>query len=57
MKIYHLANCGTCKRILAEIPKLKRFELLEHFGPDVFHPTVGAAVDDYLADHAVNWTP
>ncbi len=37
--------------------KLKRFELLEHFGPDVFHPTVGAAVDDYLADHAVNWKP
>ncbi len=37
--------------------KLKRFELLEHFGPDVFHPTVGAAVDDYLADHGVDWTP
>ena len=29
MKIYHLVNCGTCKRILAEIPKLKRFELQE----------------------------
>jgi len=37
--------------------KLKRFELLEHFGPEVFHPTVGAAVDDYLADHGVDWTP
>jgi MFS superfamily sulfate permease-like transporter len=37
--------------------KLKRFELLEHFGADVFHPTVGAAVDDYLAAHAVNWQP
>ena len=37
--------------------KLKRFELLEHFGPEVFHATVGAAVDDYLADHAVDWTP
>ena len=37
--------------------KLKRFELLEHFGPEVFHPTVGAAVDDYLADHAVDWRP
>ncbi|MBK9666407.1 MAG: sulfate permease [Gammaproteobacteria bacterium] len=37
--------------------KLKRFELLEHFGPDAFHPTVGAAVDDYLADHAVDWQP
>ena len=37
--------------------KLKRFDLLEHFGPEVFHPTVGAAVDDYLADHAVAWKP
>jgi high affinity sulfate transporter 1 len=37
--------------------KLKRFELLEHFGPEVFHPTVGSAVDDYLADHAVDWQP
>ncbi len=37
--------------------KLKRFELLEQFGPDVFHPTLGAAVDDYLADHAVDWQP
>ncbi len=26
-KIYHLATCGTCQRILGEIPKLKRFEL------------------------------
>ena len=25
--------------------------------PEVFHPTVGAAVDDYLADHAVDWKP
>ncbi len=37
--------------------KLKRFELLERFGPEVFHPTLGAAVDDYLADHAVDWRP
>jgi high affinity sulfate transporter 1 len=37
--------------------KLKRFELLEHFGPAVFHPTLGAAVDDYLADHEVDWEP
>jgi len=37
--------------------KLKRFELLEHFGPEVFHPTVGASVDDYLAAHAVDWKP
>lgn len=26
-KIYHLATCGTCQRILGEIPKLKSFEL------------------------------
>jgi arsenate reductase len=27
MKIYHLATCSTCQRILKEIPKLKRFDL------------------------------
>jgi len=27
MKIYHLANCSTCQRILGEIPNIKRFEL------------------------------
>jgi len=37
--------------------KLKRFELLERFGPEVFHPTLGAAVDDYLADHELDWQP
>lgn len=26
-KIYHLATCGTCQRILKEITKLKSFEL------------------------------
>jgi high affinity sulfate transporter 1 len=35
--------------------KLKRFELFDHFGPEVFHPTLGAAVDDYLASHPVSW--
>jgi arsenate reductase (glutaredoxin) len=29
MKIYHLGNCGTCQRILGEIPKIERFELQE----------------------------
>lgn len=29
MKIYHLGNCGTCQRILSEIPKIKRFEQQE----------------------------
>ena len=37
--------------------KLKRFELLEHFGAESFHPTVGAAVDAYLEEHAVDWKP
>lgn len=37
--------------------KFKRFGLMEVFGDNVFQPTVGAAVDDYLADHGVDWTP
>jgi MFS superfamily sulfate permease-like transporter len=37
--------------------KLKRFELLEQFGATNFHPTLGAAVDAYLADHSVDWKP
>lgn len=26
MKIYHLANCSTCQKILAQIPNLDQFE-------------------------------
>jgi len=37
--------------------KLKRFELFDRFGAGRFHPTVGAAVDDYLETHSVDWTP
>jgi high affinity sulfate transporter 1 len=37
--------------------KLKRFELLARFGGGTFHPTIGAAVDAYLEDHAVDWRP
>lgn len=37
--------------------KLKRFELFELFGRDIFHPTVGAAVDDYLEQHKIDWKP
>jgi len=37
--------------------KLKRFELLERLGTDIFHPTLGAAVDAYLAKHDVDWKP
>jgi len=35
--------------------KLKRFELFERFG--IFYPTIGAAVDAYLADFSVDWKP
>jgi MFS superfamily sulfate permease-like transporter len=37
--------------------KLKRFELLDRIGTEIFHPTVGAAVDAYLAEHKVDWKP
>lgn len=37
--------------------KLERFGLLESLGHDVFHPTVGAAVDAYLEAHGLDWTP
>jgi STAS domain len=37
--------------------KLKRFGLLGQIGTDAFHPTIGAAVDAYLAEHAVDWKP
>jgi len=35
--------------------KLKRFEMMERFGDP--YPTIGAAVDAYLADFGVDWTP
>lgn len=37
--------------------KLKAFELLDRLGADSFHPTLGASVDAYLADYAVDWKP
>jgi MFS superfamily sulfate permease-like transporter len=37
--------------------KLKRFELFERFGAGNFYPTIGAAVDAYLKEHAVGWKP
>jgi high affinity sulfate transporter 1 len=37
--------------------KLRRFELFERFGAGSFHPTVGAAVDAYLEEHAIDWKP
>lgn len=36
--------------------KLKRFGLLDHFGIERFFPTIDAAVDGYLKEHAVDWT-
>ncbi len=37
--------------------KLRRFEIFDLFGGKIFHPTIGAAVDDYLEDHKVDWKP
>ncbi|MFK0087566.1 SulP family inorganic anion transporter [Pseudomonas sp. NPDC090755] len=37
--------------------KLLRLEVLEHLGNDIFHPTIGTAVDAYLEEHSVDWTP
>jgi high affinity sulfate transporter 1 len=37
--------------------KLRRFELLERLDAASFYPTLGAAVDAYLDEHAVDWKP
>jgi MFS superfamily sulfate permease-like transporter len=37
--------------------KLERFELLPALGDPLFYPTLGAAVDAYLAAFGVDWTP
>lgn len=37
--------------------QLKRFELFERIGAADFQPTIGAAVDAYLEEHAVDWKP
>jgi high affinity sulfate transporter 1 len=37
--------------------KFARFELLPVLGEPLFYPTLGAAVDAYLADHEVEWKP
>lgn len=37
--------------------KLKRFEIFDILGPNIFHPTIGAAVDDYLEKYTVDWKP
>jgi high affinity sulfate transporter 1 len=35
--------------------KLRRFELLGRLGESSFYPTLGAAIDAYLAEHDVDW--
>ncbi|WP_397453609.1 SulP family inorganic anion transporter [Pseudomonas sp. NA-150] len=37
--------------------KLKRLEVLAHLDDNAFHATIGAAVDAYLEEHSVDWTP
>jgi MFS superfamily sulfate permease-like transporter len=37
--------------------KFKQFELLDTLGQAIFYPTVGAAVDNYVAAHHIDWTP
>lgn len=35
--------------------KLKRFEIFELLGKEFFHPTIGAAVDDYIEEYKIEW--
>jgi MFS superfamily sulfate permease-like transporter len=35
--------------------KLKRFGIFTHFGEQSFFPTIGEAVNSYLAEHRVEW--
>ena len=37
--------------------KLRQFGLYDQLGAAGFHPTLGAGVDAYLADYAVDWKP
>jgi high affinity sulfate transporter 1 len=37
--------------------KLRCLEIFDCFKPACFHPTLGAAVDDYVAAYAVEWRP
>ena len=34
---------------------LKRYGLFAELGPDSFYPTIGQAVEGYLATHPVEW--
>ncbi|MBK9730364.1 MAG: sulfate permease [Chitinophagaceae bacterium] len=35
--------------------KLKRFELIQILGADIFHSTIGEAVDDYVHQYNIEW--
>jgi len=35
--------------------KLRRFELFDMFGAQSFHPTLGAAVSDYVETYGIDW--
>jgi len=37
--------------------KLKRFELFPVLGFNIFHPTIGTAIDNYLDDYKIDWKP
>lgn len=37
--------------------KFRKLEVLDHIPGEIFQPTVGAAVDAYLEEHQVDWTP
>jgi high affinity sulfate transporter 1 len=61
-ELLHALNDSAVELRFAEMKdpvkdKLKRFELLDQFGEMNFHPTLGAAVDAYLAEHSVDWKP
>jgi MFS superfamily sulfate permease-like transporter len=61
-ELLHALNDSAVELRFAEMKdpvkdKLKRFELLDEFGELNFHPTLGAAVDAYLAEHSVDWKP
>jgi high affinity sulfate transporter 1 len=35
--------------------KLKRFEILQILGTDIFYPTLGAAIDNYIEKYKIEW--
>jgi MFS superfamily sulfate permease-like transporter len=58
---HHLTEAGIelrCAEMKDPVKdKLRRFELYERFGAEKFYPTIGAAVDAYLEEHAIDWKP